>query len=58
MAAFERLEFWECKGVTDAGLIFLATLPWLREVALHGLPQVTLEGTAVFPSHVRVDYSL
>ena len=58
MSALESLEFWECKGVTDAGLVFLAALPRLREVTLHGLPHVTLEGTAVFPAHVRVDYSV
>jgi len=38
--------------------MFLTALPRLREVALHGLPHVTLEGTAVFPAHVRVDYSM
>jgi len=32
-------------------------LPRLREVALEGLPGVTLDGTRVFPSHVRVRYS-
>jgi len=58
MSSLERLEFHECKGVTDAGLVFLTALPRLREVALHGLPHVTLEGTAVFPAHVRVDYSV
>ena len=33
---------YECKGVTDAGLPFLAALPRLREVALDSLPGVTL----------------
>ncbi len=32
-------------------------LPRLREVHLEGLPRVTLEGTRVFPGHVRVIYS-
>jgi hypothetical protein len=57
IASLEQVEFYECNGVTDAGLPFLATLPRLREVALEGLPGVTLDGTRVFPSHVRVRYS-
>ena len=58
MSSLERIELYECQGVSDAGLASLARLPGLRQVALHGLPQVTLEGTAVFPAHVRVDHSL
>ncbi len=57
IASLEQVEFYECNGITDAGLPFLATLPRLREVALEGLPGVTLEGTRVFPAHVRVRYS-
>jgi ankyrin repeat protein len=56
MPSLERVELYECKGVTDAGLPSLARLPRLREVALSGLPRVTLDGTAVFPDRVRVDY--
>jgi hypothetical protein len=55
--SLEHVEFYECAGVTDAGLVFLAELPHLREVHLDGLPGVTLEGTRVFPPHVRVQYS-
>jgi len=58
MSSLERIEFYECKGISDAGLGFLSRLPRLREVELHGLPKVTLEGTAVFPAHVRVDHSV
>jgi hypothetical protein len=58
MTSLERVELYECKGVTDAGLVFLAGLPRLREIALSGLPHVTLGGTAVFSPHVRVDYSV
>ena len=43
--------------MTDAGLPFLATLPRLREVHLDCLPGVTLDGTQIFPPHVRVKYS-
>ena len=57
MSSLEQVEFYECNGVTDAGLPFLATLPNLREVALDSLPGVTLEGTAVFPARVKVRYS-
>ena len=57
MDSLEQIELYECNGVTDAGLAFLAALPRLREVALDSLPGVTLEGTRVFPAHVRVRYS-
>jgi hypothetical protein len=57
MSSLEQVEFYECNHVTDAGLVFLAGLPRLRSVAVDGLPGVTLEGTRVFPSHVKVTYS-
>jgi len=57
MDSLEQVEFYECLGVTDAGLPFLARLPNLREVHLDGLPNVTLEGTRVFPGQVRVKHS-
>jgi hypothetical protein len=58
MPSLERIEFYECKGVTDLGLLFLARLPHLREVELSGLPNVTLQGTKVFPAQIRVKYSV
>jgi hypothetical protein len=58
MSSLESIELYECKGITDAGLGFLARLPNLRKLGLAGLPNVTLAGTAVFPSRVRVDYSV
>jgi hypothetical protein len=57
IGTLEQVEFYECNGVTDAGLPFLAQLPHLREVHLDSLPGVTLEGTKVFPARVRVKYS-
>lgn len=57
MSSLEQVDLYECQGVTDAGLVFLARLPQLREVNLDSLPGVTLEGTRVFPAHVRVKYS-
>jgi hypothetical protein len=57
MSSLEDVEFYECDGVTDAGLPFLAALPNLRQIGLSHLPHVTFEGTEVFPSRVRVRYS-
>jgi hypothetical protein len=57
MATLEKIDLYECNGITDAGLVFLAALPRLREVNLDSLPAVTLAGTRVFPSRVRVSYS-
>jgi hypothetical protein len=57
MSSLEEFEAYECEGLSDAGLKFLAGLPRLREVSLSGLPRVTFEGTRVFPEHVRVRYS-
>jgi len=57
MSSLEQVDLYECQGVSDAGLVFLASLPRLREVNLDGLPGVTLDGTRVFPAHVRVKYS-
>ncbi|MBZ5727664.1 MAG: hypothetical protein LAP87_22030 [Acidobacteriia bacterium] len=57
MHSLESLTFWQCSGITDAGVALLAGLLRLREVHFEGgMPRVTLEGTAVFPAHVRVDY--
>jgi hypothetical protein len=58
MLSLESIELYETKGVGDAGLAFLAALPRLREVHLTGLPNVTFEGTRVFPPHVRVIYDV
>lgn len=57
MSSLEQVDLYECAGVTDAGLTYLAGLPRLREVHLDGLPGVTLEGTRVFPERVHVYYS-
>jgi hypothetical protein len=57
MSSLEQVELYECKGITDAGLAWLAALPRLRELACEASPGVTLEGTKMFPAHVRVRYS-
>jgi hypothetical protein len=57
MPTLEQVDLYECQRVTDAGVAHLARLPRLAEVNLDGLPGVTLAGTRVFPSSVRVRYS-
>jgi len=58
MPSLEKLEFWNCAGITNAGVGFLAALPRLREVSLDSCRQVTPEAVAVFPAHVGVKYSV
>jgi hypothetical protein len=57
MASLEQIELYECLHVTDAGLVFLSTLPRLRQFDVNGSPGVTLAGTKVFPASVTVRYS-
>ncbi|MEX2284132.1 MAG: hypothetical protein WEE89_16720 [Gemmatimonadota bacterium] len=57
MATLESVSLYECVGITNVGIAALAKLPNLREVTLEGLAQVSREGSAVFPPHVRVDYA-
>jgi len=57
MTSLERLEFWQCAAITNAGVAHLAQLPRLREIGLDGLPGVTRDVVAVFPTRVRVNYS-
>jgi hypothetical protein len=57
MTSLERLEFWQCAGITDAGVADLASLARLREIVLSGLPNVTRDSAALFPARVRVNYS-
>lgn len=56
MHLLESLEFWECGGITNAGLAALAGLPKLREITVGGSPNVTRAGMAVFPTTVRANY--
>jgi hypothetical protein len=57
MPSLEKIEFWECAGITNAGIALLAGLPRLREIIVGGSPNVTREGLAGFPGAVRVNYS-
>ena len=54
MLSLEKIEFWECAGITNAGIALLACLPRLRAITVGGSPNVTRAGIAVFPSAVRV----
>lgn len=54
MFSLERIEFWQCAGLTDAGIAHLAVLPRLRELTLSGLPGVTRKAAALFSARVRV----
>jgi hypothetical protein len=56
MRSLETIEFWECAGLTDAGIALLAGLPRLREITVGGSPKVTRDGMAVFPAAVRANY--
>jgi hypothetical protein len=56
MPSLEKIEFWECAGISNAGIALLAGLPRLREITVQGSPNVTREGMAVFPGAVRVNY--
>ena len=58
MASLEKLEFWNCSGITNTGVARLVALPALREISLDGCRQVTPESIAVFPAHVRATYSV
>jgi hypothetical protein len=55
MPLLESLEFWECAGISDAGLAHLAALPKLRKIGVGGSPKVTREGLAIFPITVQVN---
>ena len=57
MDSIERVTFDACARLTNAGVAKLARLPGLREVTLGGMPRVTPDVAAVFPSGVRVGYA-
>ncbi len=57
MDKLERLEFWKCEGITDAGVALLAGLPNLKEIEVHGSPGVTGAIESMFARTVRAAYS-
>lgn len=56
MPSLEQLTFWDCAGVTNAGVTALSSLPRLQELSLESMPGVTRECLGSFPSHVRVSF--
>jgi len=56
MPSLESLEFFDCSGITNAGVVHLASLPRLREITVGGSRNVTRDGMAGFPLTVRVNY--
>jgi hypothetical protein len=56
MTSLELVELWETAGVSDAGLVWLAKLPRLRQFTITGAPRVTRQALSVFPPSVRVSY--
>ncbi|MSV29863.1 MAG: hypothetical protein EXQ52_14120 [Bryobacterales bacterium] len=58
MLSLESIELYETKGVTAAGLAYLAGLPRLREIRLSGLPNCAFGSANVFPEHVRVAHDV
>jgi len=55
MHSLEKVELWQCVGVTDAGVKLLAALPNLREISLD-LPNASRNVISFFPQSVRVIY--
>jgi hypothetical protein len=57
MSSLERISFYGCASVTNAGVAALAGLPRLREIQISG-PQITSECAAAFPASIRVEISV
>jgi hypothetical protein len=55
--SLERITLDGCAAVTNTGVSHLARLPRLQELRVSG-PQITSEIVSVFPSRIRVYYSL
>ena len=56
LLTLEKIELFECAGITNAGVALLTSLPQLREITVGGSPNVTREGMSVFPNTVRANY--
>ncbi len=55
IASLEEVELIGCAGLTNQGVAHLARLPRLQLLRANGMPQVTGEVAAAFPSGVRVE---
>jgi hypothetical protein len=58
MPSLESLEFWNCAGITDAGVARLSALPALREISVDGCRHVTAGVLTAFPARVRARHSV
>jgi hypothetical protein len=56
LRALERVTFWNCSGVTDAGAAHLALLPALQDVTIESCRNVTSAVRSMFPRHVRITH--
>jgi len=56
MASLQSIEFHECAGITNAGLVSLAGLPRFCEFTVGRCPGITREGAVVFSENVQVNY--
>ena len=52
--SLEKLEFWQCMAITDAGVAYLTALPRLQQIEIYNSPQVSRETTRLFREDVRV----
>src|ERR1044071_9083938 len=57
MSSLEQVDLYECMHVTDAGLVFLARLPNLRQVSLNGSPGLSLARSRMFPGSGREHFT-
>lgn len=57
METLEKLEFWQCMAITDAGVAHLAALPKLQQVEIYNSPHVSQNITRLFREAVRVRYA-
>ena len=56
LRSLERVTFWNCSGITNAGVAHLAALPALQEITIESCRNVTSAVSAIFPKHVRVTH--
>jgi hypothetical protein len=57
MPSLERLTFWNCPGISNAGAESLSKLPRLREITFDDCGGITPDVAAIFSERVRVNAS-
>lgn len=58
MPSLEEITFDTCTQLTDIGVSALARLPRLRHLRLSGMPRVTADVVAGFPTHVTISRTI